>query len=247
MRQKAELLTATAAGDDFRNDDFVVGEAEVEVALLARAAEEAAVMSAAQANAVARRGARRRTRAQRLRRRVARGAAAVARQRDGAARRRSRCSASPTCLYPIGRSGERVGRITTVACWLVVAGGAWLVGLAARGLRARAHRPRLARALSLLLLGPAARARRLRSEPARRGVRRLGRAALAAAPGSRSGAFSSCRRSTSLIPRVADATRRSRAATAGRRIHTRAPRGRGGRAALVLVDSLTQPTTELRT
>ena len=34
MRQKAELLTATAAGDDFRNDDFVVGDAEVEVALL---------------------------------------------------------------------------------------------------------------------------------------------------------------------------------------------------------------------
>ena len=34
MRQKAELLTTTAAGDDFRNDDFVVGEAEVEVALL---------------------------------------------------------------------------------------------------------------------------------------------------------------------------------------------------------------------
>ena len=34
MRQKAELLTATAAGDDFRNGDFAVGEAEVEVALL---------------------------------------------------------------------------------------------------------------------------------------------------------------------------------------------------------------------
>ena len=34
MRQKAELLTATAAGDDLRNDEFAVGEAEVEVALL---------------------------------------------------------------------------------------------------------------------------------------------------------------------------------------------------------------------
>jgi phage shock protein A len=34
MRQKVELLTATAAGDDFRNGDFAVGEAEVEVALL---------------------------------------------------------------------------------------------------------------------------------------------------------------------------------------------------------------------
>ena len=34
MRQKAELLTATAAGDDFRTDDFLVGEAEVDVALL---------------------------------------------------------------------------------------------------------------------------------------------------------------------------------------------------------------------
>ena len=34
MRQKAELLTATATGDDLRNGEFVVGEAEVEVALL---------------------------------------------------------------------------------------------------------------------------------------------------------------------------------------------------------------------
>ena len=34
MRQKAELLTVTAAGDDFRSGDFAVGEAEVEVALL---------------------------------------------------------------------------------------------------------------------------------------------------------------------------------------------------------------------
>jgi phage shock protein A len=33
-RQKAELLTATATGDDFRNGDFVVGEAEIEVAYL---------------------------------------------------------------------------------------------------------------------------------------------------------------------------------------------------------------------
>jgi hypothetical protein len=32
-------------------------------------------------------------------------------------------------LYSIGRSGERVGRITTLACWLVIASGAWLVGL----------------------------------------------------------------------------------------------------------------------
>lgn len=32
-------------------------------------------------------------------------------------------------LYVIGSSGERVGRITTIACWCVVAGGAWLVGL----------------------------------------------------------------------------------------------------------------------
>jgi phage shock protein A len=34
MRQKAELLTATAAGDDSRNGDFAVSEAEVEVAYL---------------------------------------------------------------------------------------------------------------------------------------------------------------------------------------------------------------------
>jgi phage shock protein A len=34
MRQKAELLAAPAAGGDFRDGDFAVGEAEVEVALL---------------------------------------------------------------------------------------------------------------------------------------------------------------------------------------------------------------------
>ena len=32
-------------------------------------------------------------------------------------------------LYVIGRSGERVGRITTIACWCVVASTAWFVGL----------------------------------------------------------------------------------------------------------------------
>lgn len=32
-------------------------------------------------------------------------------------------------LYVLGRSGERVGRITTVACWIAVASGAWLLGL----------------------------------------------------------------------------------------------------------------------
>jgi hypothetical protein len=32
-------------------------------------------------------------------------------------------------LYVIGRSGERVGRVTTIVCWLVVASGAWLAGL----------------------------------------------------------------------------------------------------------------------
>ena len=32
-------------------------------------------------------------------------------------------------LYMIARSGERVGRITTVVCWIAIAGGAWLVGL----------------------------------------------------------------------------------------------------------------------
>lgn len=36
-------------------------------------------------------------------------------------------------LYVIARSGERVGRITTVVCWLAVAGGAWLVGLPLAG------------------------------------------------------------------------------------------------------------------
>jgi hypothetical protein len=32
-------------------------------------------------------------------------------------------------LYVIGRSGERVGRITTVACWIAIACGAWVLGL----------------------------------------------------------------------------------------------------------------------
>jgi hypothetical protein len=36
-------------------------------------------------------------------------------------------------LYVISRSGERVGRITTLACWLAVSSGAWLVGLPLAG------------------------------------------------------------------------------------------------------------------
>jgi hypothetical protein len=32
-------------------------------------------------------------------------------------------------LYVVGSSGERVGRITTIACWSIVAIGAWVVGL----------------------------------------------------------------------------------------------------------------------
>jgi hypothetical protein len=32
-------------------------------------------------------------------------------------------------LYIIGRSGERVGRITTLVCWLAIASGLWLAGL----------------------------------------------------------------------------------------------------------------------
>jgi len=32
-------------------------------------------------------------------------------------------------IHAIGRSGERVGRITTLVCWLAVAAGAWLAGL----------------------------------------------------------------------------------------------------------------------
>ncbi len=32
-------------------------------------------------------------------------------------------------VYVIGRSGERVGRVTTLACWLVIAIAAWLVGV----------------------------------------------------------------------------------------------------------------------
>ena len=32
-------------------------------------------------------------------------------------------------LYVIGRSGERVGRITTIVCWSAIACGAWVLGL----------------------------------------------------------------------------------------------------------------------
>jgi hypothetical protein len=32
-------------------------------------------------------------------------------------------------VFVIARSGERVGRLTTLACWLVIAVAAWLVGL----------------------------------------------------------------------------------------------------------------------
>jgi hypothetical protein len=36
-------------------------------------------------------------------------------------------------LYVIGRSGERVGRVTTIVCWLVISGGAWAFGLPLAG------------------------------------------------------------------------------------------------------------------
>jgi hypothetical protein len=35
--------------------------------------------------------------------------------------------------YAIGRSGERVGRITTIVCWLAIAGAAWLLNLPLAG------------------------------------------------------------------------------------------------------------------
>jgi hypothetical protein len=36
-------------------------------------------------------------------------------------------------LYAVARSGERVGRVTTVACWIAIAGAAWLLGLPLAG------------------------------------------------------------------------------------------------------------------
>jgi hypothetical protein len=36
-------------------------------------------------------------------------------------------------LYAVGRSGERVGRITTIAGWIVIASAAWLLGLPLAG------------------------------------------------------------------------------------------------------------------
>ena len=96
---------------------------------------------------------------------------------DGAARR-DRAARLRLHLYMIARSGERVGRITTVACWLVVAGGAWLVGLPLVGyvllhiglvwlVRSLYHYSGLLPALADFGVSAA-----------RRGVRGLGRAAL---------------------------------------------------------------------
>lgn len=36
-------------------------------------------------------------------------------------------------LYAIARSGERVARVTTIACWIVVASAVWLAGLPLAG------------------------------------------------------------------------------------------------------------------
>jgi hypothetical protein len=100
-------------------------------------------------------------------------------------------------IYAIGRSGERVGRITTLVCWIVVASGAWLAGLPLVAYVLVALAPS-GRSLALLLLGAHAGARRL-------GATLLG-AAFAVWPRSadsaclRSGASSSCRRSTSRSP-----------------------------------------------
>ena len=36
-------------------------------------------------------------------------------------------------MYAVSRSGERVGRLTTLACWIAVASAAWLFGLPLAG------------------------------------------------------------------------------------------------------------------
>ena len=44
-------------------------------------------------------------------------------------------------LYAVGRSGERVGRVTTIVGWVVIASAAWLAGLPfAMGDNARVQR-----------------------------------------------------------------------------------------------------------
>ena len=138
-------------------------------------------------------------------------------------------------LYVIGRSGERVGRITTVACWIVIASGAWLFGLPLVGyVLLHVGLVWLVRALSLL--GLAAGASRLGCERARRGVRRLGRAALGQRL-ARSLVFFP----RASVPRVhsrdADTTRPCGARRGRRRLRARPSRRGSGRAAFVL-DSL---------
>ncbi len=139
-------------------------------------------------------------------------------------------------LYTIGRSGERVGRLTTVACWVVVASGAWLMGLPLAGyVLVHIGLVWLVRSLyyySGLLPALAD----LSRQRARRRVRRLGGAAI----GQRMA------RAVVLFPRagfsrthsgIPDARRNARNA-AGRRIQACASRCRERRAALVLVGSL---------
>jgi len=137
MRQKAELLAESPSGGDewaARNSRSARrGRGRVP----ARAAEEESVMSAREdlfataASRAKRRSATRsaRIRAEPVRRGRARGAEPRARRRQRAAARDRTASASRTCCTCSARSGERVGRVTTIACWLAAACVAWLAGL----------------------------------------------------------------------------------------------------------------------
>ena len=141
-------------------------------------------------------------------------------------------------LYTIGRSGERVGRLTTVACWVVVASGAWLIGLPFAGY-VLVHIGLVWLVRSLYFYSG------LLPALADLGLSLLG-AAFAVWAAQRSDSawlvlwcFFLVQSFHVLIP--ASLTRGATARDAGRRIHASAPRGRGRRAAPVLVDSLINP------
>ena len=151
-------------------------------------------------------------------------------------------------LYLVGKSGERVGRVTTIACWVVAAFAAWLAGLPLVAYVLVHVGPRVARALSLLLLRRSAGARGLGSQRARRGVRRLGRAAL----GQRVARVLVFLPRASVLradPGVALGTRRRARERSRRRFQPRASRGGSGRTPPLdrALSAIVQPssTTEL--
>ena len=235
MRQKAELLTATATGDDWRN----------------ASSPSAKPRSKSRTCASGRRGGRHERRSTECRR-SARGSAPRSSRAPAAPRCSRLCAvawAATALRAVIALLGLRLRAVhrSAAAASASAASRRSSAGSSSRaargssacrsGLRARAHRPRVARALAVSLLGLAAGARRSRRHAL------LG-AAFAVWAAQRSGSawlalwcFFLVQAFHVLIP--ATLTQRGSAAPPRRRrVRARASRGRSGRAALVLVDSL---------